>query len=181
MDGSITKKAEEIHEVYRVVREVANPIIPPDVDQHLTYEIVGPGIVVRGFHLSDEEAKRLERALNLAFTQGYITRKMEDQPEPEPEPTVPDEFLRAVTECGMYPVLTNKSHVEGDDGCIYDLCSLRVGGTPDDMSGFKAWLMRRATENKRVWMRKYYHGPTWDGVIMPYIVLAVEGWNGIDK
>jgi hypothetical protein len=63
----------EIHEVFSVLKDVGSPFIHPSVDQHLTHEIVGPGVLMRGFNITDEEAKAIERALNLAFTQGYIT------------------------------------------------------------------------------------------------------------
>jgi hypothetical protein len=69
----------KVYEVYSLLKDIASPFIPPNVDQHLTYDICGPGILMRRFHVTDEEAKALERALNLAFTQGYITRGEEEK------------------------------------------------------------------------------------------------------
>jgi len=72
---------EEVLEVYSVHREIGSSFIHPSVDQKLKCEICGPGVLIRGLDLTDEEVKLVEKAMNLAFTQGVITQRMQKSEE----------------------------------------------------------------------------------------------------
>jgi len=69
---------QDFHEVYLMCKELDNPLIPPHIVQNLKHTIVGPGVLITGLSLTDEAAKAIERAINIAFSQGYITAKLEN-------------------------------------------------------------------------------------------------------
>lgn len=70
---------DAVLEVYSVHRDIGSPFIHPAVDQKLKCEICGPGVLIRGLDLTDDEVKAVEKAMNLAFTQGVITQRMQEE------------------------------------------------------------------------------------------------------